>query len=62
MRLEGHRLNVAHREIFADVDAGEFVLVEDSYRHLSLAINNGDAGAKLRAGAGSTVIVGPLNN
>lgn len=62
VRLEGHRLNVAHREIFADVDAGEFVLVEDSYRHLSLAINNGDAGAKLRAGAGSTVIVGPLNN
>jgi S-adenosylmethionine hydrolase len=62
VRLEGHRLNVAHGETFADVAAGEFVLVEDSYQYLSLAINNGDAGAKLRAGAGSTVIVGPLNN
>jgi S-adenosylmethionine hydrolase len=62
VRLEGHRLDVAHGETFADVEAGEFVLVEDSYQYLSLAINNGDAGAKLRASAGSTVIIGPLNS
>jgi S-adenosylmethionine hydrolase len=61
IRLEGHRLNVRYGGTFADVTPGEFVLVEDSYSHLSLAINKGDAGAKLRAAAGSTVIVGPIS-
>ncbi len=62
VRLEGHRLNVPFGDTFADVEVGEFVLVEDSYDYMSLAINKGDAGAKLRAGAGSTAIVGPKNN
>jgi S-adenosylmethionine hydrolase len=59
LRLEGHRLNVTYGAAFADVEPGEFVLVEDSYRHLSLAVNKGDARERLRAGSGSTVIVGP---
>lgn len=59
MRIEGHRLRVPFGETFADVKAGEFVLVEDSYHFLSLAINKGDAAAQLRATAGSTTIVGP---
>jgi S-adenosylmethionine hydrolase len=59
VRLEGHRIKVPYALTFADVKAGEFVLVEDSYHHLSLAINKGDAAAKLRAAAGSTAIVGP---
>jgi S-adenosylmethionine hydrolase len=59
IRLEGHRLTVALAKTFADVESGEFVAVEDSYRWLSLAINKGDAAAHLRAHAGSTVIVGP---
>ena len=59
LRLEGHRLNVAYGTAFADVEPGEFVLVEDSYRHLSLAVNKGDARGRLRASSGSTVIVGP---
>ncbi len=59
VRLEGHRLNVPMGATFADVDAGEFVLIEDSYRHISLAINKGSAAARLRARAGSTAIVGP---
>ncbi|MDQ3963546.1 MAG: SAM-dependent chlorinase/fluorinase [Actinomycetota bacterium] len=59
VRLEGHRLHVPYGTTFADVAAGEFVLVEDSYRQLSLAINKGDAAARLRARAGSTAIVGP---
>lgn len=59
VRLEGHRLTVPLASHFADVATGEFVLVEDSYRHLSLAINKGDAAAWLRATSGSTVIVGP---
>ncbi|MBA2311355.1 MAG: SAM-dependent chlorinase/fluorinase [Actinobacteria bacterium] len=61
VRLEGHRLNVHHGTTFADVPPGEFVLVEDSYNQLSLAVNKGDAGAHLRASSGSTVIVGPIN-
>ena len=59
VRLEGHRLNVPLGTTFADVDAGSFVLIEDSYRQLSLAINKGDAAGRLRARAGSTAIVGP---
>ncbi len=60
VRLEGHRLRVPLVGTFADVDAGSFVLVEDSYRQMSLAINKGDAAAKLRARTGSTAIVGPV--
>jgi S-adenosylmethionine hydrolase len=59
VRLEGHRLKVPFGETFADVKLDEFILIEDSYHQLSLAINKGDAAAKLRAGAGSTAIVGP---
>lgn len=59
VRLEGHRLQVPFGSTFADVATGEFILVEDSYRQLSLAINKGDAAARLRARAGSTAIVGP---
>lgn len=61
VRLEGQRLEVPFATTFADVKVGDFVVVEDSYRMLSLAINKGSAAAKLRAGAGSTVIVGPIN-
>jgi S-adenosyl-L-methionine hydrolase (adenosine-forming) len=59
VRLEGHRLSVPLGSTFADVRPGDYVLVEDSYNYLSLAVNKGDARAQLRAKAGSTVIVGP---
>ena len=59
VRMEGHRLRVPYAATFADVSGGEFVLIEDSYKHLSLAINKGDAAARLRARARSTAIVGP---
>lgn len=59
VRLEGHRLQVHFGVTFADVADGEYVLVEDSYRYLSLAVNKGDAAARLRARSGSSVIVGP---
>lgn len=59
VRLEGHRLQVVFGSTFADVESGEFVLIEDSYDQVSLAVNKGDARARLRANAGSTVIVGP---
>jgi hypothetical protein len=60
VRLEGQRLHVPFGSSFADVKSGEFVLVCDSYQQLSLAVNKGDAAARLRAAAGSTAIVGPL--
>lgn len=59
VRLEGHRLTVPIAFTYADVRPGDYVLVEDSYQHFSLAVNKGDAGSQLRARAGSTVIVGP---
>lgn len=59
VRVEGHRLSAPLKATFADVEPGSFVLVEDAYRCISLAINNGDAAAKLRANSGSTAIVGP---
>jgi S-adenosylmethionine hydrolase len=58
VRVEGHRVSVPLGASFGDVEAGEFVMIEDSYRYLSLAVNKGDAAAKLRAGAGSTAIIG----
>jgi S-adenosyl-L-methionine hydrolase (adenosine-forming) len=61
VRLEGHRVSVPLGASFGDVDAGEFVMIEDSYRYLSLAVNKGDAAAKLRAGAGSTAIIGGID-
>ena len=60
VRLEGQRLNVPFGSTFADVKSGDFVVVCDSYQQLSLAVNKGDAAARLRASAGSTAIVGPL--
>lgn len=59
VRVEGHRLTAPLKTTFADVEPGDFVLIEDSYRYISLAVNNGDAAAKLRAATGSTAIVGP---
>jgi S-adenosylmethionine hydrolase len=59
VRIEGHRLTVPFGGSFADVAPGEFVAVEDSYKCLALAVNKGDAAARLRARAGSTAIVGP---
>ncbi|MDP9067542.1 MAG: SAM-dependent chlorinase/fluorinase [Actinomycetota bacterium] len=59
VRVEGHRLQIPFGDTFADVQAGEFVLIEDSYHYVSLAINKGDAAGRLRARPGSTAIVGP---
>jgi S-adenosyl-L-methionine hydrolase (adenosine-forming) len=62
VRLEGHRLTVPLAKTYAEVETGDYVLVEDSYRHFSLSVNKGDARAQLRARAGSTVIVGPTSS
>lgn len=61
IRIEGQRLHIPFGRSFADVKPGEFVLVRDSYQHLSLAVNKGDAAGRLRAGPHSTAIVGPID-
>jgi S-adenosylmethionine hydrolase len=61
VRMEGHRVQVTSASIFAAVPDGDFVLIEDSYKYVSLAINKGDAAAHLRARPGSTAIIGPPN-
>ncbi len=61
VRIEGHRLQVPLGTTFADVEPGEFVAIEDSYGYLSLAVNKGDAAARLRAQPRSTAIVGPTS-
>ena len=61
VRVEGHRLQVPFGETFADVDTGDYVLIQDSYNYVSLAINKGDAAGRLRAHPGSTAIVGALS-
>lgn len=58
IRMEGHRLKVFYGQSFSDVKSGEFILVEDSYQQLSLAVNKGDAAARLQAAPGSTIIIG----
>lgn len=60
VRVEGHRLQIPFGETFADVGAGEFVLIEDSYHYVSVAVNKGDAAGRLRARPGATAIVGPV--
>lgn len=62
VRIEGHRLQVPFGETFADVGTGDYVLIQDSYKYVSLAINKGDAAGRLRAHAGSTAIVGVLTH
>jgi S-adenosylmethionine hydrolase len=45
---------------FAEVRPGDIVLLEDSYRNISLAINKGEAAAVLAARAGDEVVIRPL--
>jgi S-adenosylmethionine hydrolase len=40
---------------FADAEAGELILYEDSYRSVSLAVSRGSAAQQLGAAAGTAV-------
>ena len=44
---------------FADVEAGELILYEDSYRSLALALNRGSAAEALRLSPGDEVLLSP---
>ena len=43
----GRSERVRYVRTFADAGAGELILYEDSYRRLAVAVNQGDAAARL---------------
>jgi S-adenosylmethionine hydrolase len=59
VRVEGHRSMVAYESAYSAVPAGDFVVTEDSYGLLAVAVNRGSAAERLGASFGSSVIIGP---
>ena len=55
LELGGERFYAVAARTFADARAGDIVLYEDSYRNMSVAISNGNAGEMLRARAGQSL-------
>jgi S-adenosyl-L-methionine hydrolase (adenosine-forming) len=47
-------------ETYADASRGELILYEDSYGAFAIAINGGNAGALVEAGAGDEVLIRPV--
>ena len=52
LELGGERFFAVAARTFADARPGDIMLYEDSYRNMSVAISNGNAGEMLRARAG----------
>lgn len=61
MRVElergGERFYAVAARTFADARGGDFVLYEDSYRNMSIAISGGNAAETLRAAAGERITI-----
>jgi S-adenosyl-L-methionine hydrolase (adenosine-forming) len=55
LELGGERFYAVAARTFADARAGDIVLYEDSYRNMSVAISNGNAGEMLHARAGQSL-------
>jgi S-adenosylmethionine hydrolase len=55
----GERFLALVAQTFADVQPGEILVYEDSYRSLAIAINRGDAAATLQLGRDSEVRITP---
>ncbi len=55
LELGGERFYAIAARTFADARAGDIVLYEDSYRNMSVAISNGNAGEMLHARAGQSL-------
>lgn len=53
----GGRHTASYSQTFADAPAGALVLYEDSYRHLALAVNRGNAAELLGIGPGAEVVL-----
>ena len=55
LELGGERFFAVAARTFADARAGDIMLYEDSYRNMSVAISNGNAGEMLRARPGQSL-------
>jgi len=55
LELGGERVYAVAARTFADARPGDFILYEDSYRNMSIAISGGNAGEMLQARAGKSL-------
>lgn len=57
IRVGGKAYGVPFREAFAEVPQGRLALLEDSYRHITIVVNQGHAAKHLEARRGDPVIL-----
>jgi S-adenosylmethionine hydrolase len=57
LRIGGKSWETTYCEAFAEVAVGRIAVLEDSHRHISVAINRGNAKSKLEARRGDPVIL-----
>ncbi|HEV2890937.1 MAG TPA: SAM-dependent chlorinase/fluorinase [Frankiaceae bacterium] len=57
LRMEGRTLQVPFTHTFGEVPPGRTAVCEDSYRHITIAVNLGHAAKTLRARRGDPVVI-----
>lgn len=57
LRMQGRTLQVPFTVTFGEVEPGRTAVCEDSYRHITIAVNLGHAAKTLRAGRGDPVVI-----
>jgi S-adenosylmethionine hydrolase len=60
LRCSGKTLVVPFLETYGEVDRGRVVVCEDSFRTVTIAVNQGSAGHRLRAGRGEPLVISRL--
>lgn len=60
MRVGGKSYRVPYRQAFADVPAGKMAIIEDSYRRITVVVNQGSAAKQLEARRGDPIILARL--
>jgi len=60
LRLGGRQFKAPYSQAFSEVPTGRLILLEDSHRHLTLAVNMGNARESLEARRGDPVIIARL--
>jgi S-adenosylmethionine hydrolase len=60
LRCSGKTLIVPFLETYGEVGRGRVVVCEDSFRTVTIAVNQGSAGQRLRAGRGEPLVISKL--
>lgn len=60
LRMEGRTLQVPFTHTFGEVQPGRVAVCEDSYRHITIAVNLGHAAKTLRARRGDPIVISRL--